>query len=306
MYEEVMNREVGSVIEASQEKGSETTARDDPAAALPEMIIEPRPGWHMINFEELWKSRELLWFLIWRDIKVRYKQTVLGVLWAILQPLAIMLVFVAFFGQLASMQQRNVPYPLFFYSGLLLWFFFANAVSSASNSIIGDRDLITKIYFPRLLIPLASVATALVDFTVGFVLLFLMILLYGLVPPLSFLLAPVIVLSLLLTALGVGSFLAALTVNYRDFRYVVPFMIQLWMFATPTIFMQTYTEFNPTWRIVLPFNPVEGMISTFRAAVFGRPIDWGIFSISLAVGILMFGIGCFYFRRVERAFADFV
>lgn len=281
-------------------------AQVPPPDDLPETIVEARPGWHLLNVRELWRFRELLFFLVWRDVKVRYKQTLLGGLWAVLQPVSFMLVFTIIFGGLGRMPSRNIPHPLFFFTGLLPWTFFANAITSAGQSVVSSQDLITKVYFPRLLIPVAASFAGLIDFAIGFGVLVLMMWYYGFTLSWSMLLVPLLVLGLLLTAVGVGALLAALTVAYRDFRYVVPFMVQLWMFLTPTIYMPTYDEFNPRWRVVLPLNPGHGIISNFRAALLDREIDSYSLLVSLGVGLFLFLLGCLYFRRVEREFADII
>jgi lipopolysaccharide transport system permease protein len=273
-----------------------------------EIVIQRRSGWQMIDFRELWRYRELLFFLTWRDIKVRYKQAVLGATWAILQPLATMVVFSLFFSRLARGVASDVPYPLFVLNGLIPWLFFSHAISAAGQSIVGGQHLITKIYFPRLLIPLGSVGAGLVDFVISFSLLQIMVLGYWLGGyPVGagwqFLLVPFLVLGLVATAVGIGTLLAALTVAYRDFRHATPFIIQLWMFATPSIYL--YPEaLNGTAQAWLPLNPVYGLIANFRAAVTGGPLDFYSLAVSGGVGLVLLLIGCFYFRRVERGFAD--
>jgi lipopolysaccharide transport system permease protein len=269
-------------------------------------IIEPRPGWHFINFKELWRYRELLFFLAWRDVKVRYKQTVLGTAWAVLQPLATMVVFSLFFGRLAEMKSGGVPYPLFVFAGLLPWFFFSNAVSSASQSIVSSQNLVTKVYFPRLIIPMSAVAAGLVDFAITLGLLFLMMPYYHVAPGWGLLLVPFLALGLVVASMGVGALLSALTVAYRDFRHVVPFLIQLWMFATPSIYMYANTVGNPRWRLVLPLNPAYGLIANFRTAILGGEFDLFALFISGAVSFLLLIAGCLYFRRVEQGFADVI
>lgn len=213
-----------------------------PATYLPQTFIRPPQGWQLVNVRELWQYRELLYFLTWRDVKVRYKQTLLGAAWAILQPLLMMVVFSVFFGRLARVDSGGMPYPLFAFAGLLPWTFFATAIANAGNSVVGSERLITKIYFPRLAIPFASVGAAMVDFAVAFGMLFALMFYYHVSPGWNFLLAAPVMLLFLLAALGVGTFLAALNVAYRDFRYVIPFLVQLWMFATPTVYMQPAVE----------------------------------------------------------------
>jgi lipopolysaccharide transport system permease protein len=277
------------------------------AADPPLTLIEPRTGWGLLDVRELWRYRELLFFLTLRDVKVRYKQTVLGAAWAVLQPFATMVVFSLFFGQMSSNRQSHPnDYPLFVFAGLVPWTFFANAVLGASQSIVGSSSLITKIYFPRLLIPAGSVAALLPDFAISFAMLVAMMLFYGAVPGWGLLLVPVLALGLVLVALGVGTALAALTVAYRDFRFVVPFMVQLWMFATPSIYMKADEVVGPTGRLLLPLNPVYGLIANFRAALLNERLDLYALVVSAAVGATLLLAGCAYFRRVERGFADII
>ena len=273
---------------------------------LPETIIERRTGWQLVELRELWCYRELLCFLTWRDIKVRYKQTVLGAAWAVLQPFATMVVFSLFFGRLAELPAGSAPYPLFVFAGLLPWYFFSNAITSASQSVVGSQNLVTKVYFPRLIIPLGAIGASLVDFLIAFGMLVLMMLYYGVLPGLGILLIPILSLGLLVAAVGVGTLLSALTVAYRDFRYVVPFMVQLWMFATPTIYMNAEGVVGPRGAAFLPLNPAYGLIAAFRASIVGSPIDLYALTLSGTVGVLMLALGCLYFRRVERSFADII
>lgn len=287
----------------------------EPETELPVTLIERRPGWQLVNLGELWSYRELLLILAWRDIKVRYKQTVLGAAWAVLQPVATMLVFSVFFGRMAQAPSDAAaspltPYPLFVFAGLLLWFFFANTVVSASQSMLGNQSLVTKVYFPRLLIPISAAGPYLLDFFIGFGLLIVMMLAYGVTLGWGLLLVPVFALALTASAVGMGILLSALTVAYRDFRYVVPFMIQLWMFATPAIYMRSDVLMGTTGRWLMMLNPIHGLIVNFRAAVLSGPsraggeFDLTALALSLAVGLVFLAAGCFYFRRVERNFAD--
>jgi lipopolysaccharide transport system permease protein len=268
-------------------------------------VIEARSGWRVIDVGEFWRYRELLAFLTWRDIKVRYKQTILGAAWAVLQPLATMVVFSLFFGRLAAAPSSGVPYPLFVFAGLLPWNLFANAIASAGQSVVGSQNLVTKVYFPRLIIPVAAVGAGLVDFAITVGVLVLLMLYFGVVPGLGFLLAFPVVLGLVAAALGVGVLLSALTVAYRDFRYVIPFLIQFWMFATPGIYMQL-DAVSPRWRALLPLNPAQGLIINFRLAVLGGPLDYYSLAVSGTIGMAMLFVGCLYFRRVERTFADII
>jgi len=276
------------------------------AASLPVTVIERRRGWHFIDLGELWRYRELLFFLTWRDVMVRYKQTVLGAAWAILQPLATMLVFSLFFRKAAASATSSVPYSLFVLAGLVPWMFFSNAIAQAGQSVVGSQNLVTKIYFPRLMIPMGSVAAGLVDFAVASAMLLIMMAYYGLGWSWSIVTAPLIVLGLVIAALGVGVLLSALTVAYRDFRHVVPFMVQFWMFATPCIYLQQEGAVGPRAQLLLPLNPAYGLISNFRAAVLGGPFDLYSLAVSTAVGLAILLIGCLYFRRVENSFADII
>jgi lipopolysaccharide transport system permease protein len=277
-------------------------ARDD----LPVTVIERKPGWQIVDFRELWRYRELLFFLIWRDVKVRYKQTLLGAAWAVLQPLATMVVFSLFIGKMAGAAGTIEHYPLFVLAGLLPWTFFSNAISSAGQSVVGSQSLVTKVYFPRLFIPMGAVGAGLVDLAIAFGMLLVVMLSYGVMPGWGMLLLPVIVVVLVLAALGVGALLAALTVAYRDFRYVVPFSVQLWMFATPCIYMDASTIVGSRGQLLLPLNPAYGLVYNFRQAVLGRPIDGYGLAVSGAVGAALLILGCMYFRRVERSFADII
>jgi lipopolysaccharide transport system permease protein len=269
-------------------------------------VLEPRPGWQVIDFRELWRYRELLFFLTWRDVKIRYKQTVLGAAWAILQPLATMVVFSLFFAKAAANPSSQVPYPLFVLAGLVPWMFFSNAIAQAGQSVVGSSNLVTKVYFPRLIIPMGAVGAGLVDLAIALGMLLLMMLWYGIVPGLSFVLVPFLTLGLVVAALGVGTLLSALTVAYRDFRHVVPFMVQLWMFATPSIYMQAGSDTGSRLRYLLPLNPAYGLIANFRQAMLGGPIEGYSLGVSGAVSAVLLLTGCLYFRRVERDFADII
>lgn len=273
---------------------------------LPELVIEARKGWSALDWSELWRYRELLYFLTWRDVKIRYKQTVLGAAWALLQPFATMLVFSVFFGRLAGLDNRTggVPYPIYVYAGLLAWTFFANAVTSSSNSVVSSANLISKVYFPRLIIPLAAVGVSLVDFAVSSLLLLGMMVYYHIAPSAQLAWAPLFLAGTLLTATGVGMLLAALIVSYRDFRYVVPFMMQLWLFISPVIYPVTIIPAR--WRWLLALNPMTGFIDGFRAAFLGQSFDWTNILISSLAATLVFMVGAFYFRNVERRFADII
>jgi lipopolysaccharide transport system permease protein len=278
----------------------------DAAAELPLTVIERRPGWRLIDFRELWRYRDLFLFLTWRDISVRYKQTVLGALWAIIQPFMAMIVFSVFFGRLGGLDKQtgSVPYPIFVYAGLLPWTLFSQALGRSSESVVGSSNLITKVYFPRLVIPTAATGACLVDFAISFLVLIGMMVYYGIVPHAGVLMLPVFVVLVVVSALGVGTFVSALNVSYRDFRYVIPFMIQIWMFATPVIYPVTIVP--ERWRWVLSLNPMAGVIDGCRASILGTPFDWPNIGLSALVAIVFFVFGLFYFRRVERRFADII
>lgn len=302
---------MSSAIETPLEERLPTTPKSsaaavDPADELPVTIIERRPTWQIVDLSELWRYHELLFFLTWRDVKVRYKQTVLGAAWSVLQPLTTMIVFAVFLGRLAGVSQNIDHYALFVFAGMLPWTFFANSVTAAANSVVGNQNLVTKVYFPRLIIPMSAVGAGLVDFAVALGMLAAMILWYGVLPSWGFLLLPVIVLLMVVAALGIGTFLAALTVAYRDFRHVVPFGIQLWMFSTPCIYLNVAKMIGPRSELLLPLNPVYGLILNFRQAALGRPLDWYALMISGAVSIVILVLGCVYFRNVERSFADII
>ena len=274
-------------------------------AGLPEqplLVLEPRHGWISLDLRDLWAHRELLYFLAWRDITIRYKQTALGVLWAILQPLLPMIVFTLFFGRLARMPSDGIPYAAFACAGILPWTYFANAVGTSATSIVGSSNLITKVYFPRMIIPGSAVLAALVDFFVAFALLGALMLWYRLPIDARALMLLVLILLVTALALGVGMLFAALTVKYRDVRYMLPFVVQLWMFATPVIYPASLVP--PEWRWVLAINPLTGVIEGFRSALFGRPFDWGSLGASVAIaGALLVG-AAYVFQRMERTFAD--
>jgi lipopolysaccharide transport system permease protein len=267
-------------------------------------VIEPVRGWRSLDLRELWAYRELLLVLTMRDVKVRYKQTVLGATWAILQPFMAMVVFTIFFGHLAKMPSDGFPYPVFVYSALVPWTFFANAITSSSNSLVGSAHLVSKVYFPRLIIPLSAVGVGIVDFGIAASILLGMMIFYGVGWSLNLLMAPVLLLAIMFTALGAGTCLSALTVSYRDFRYVVPFMLQLWMFVTPVVYPASLVPAQ--WRWLLYLNPMAGLIEGFRAAFLGQAFDFFGLAVSAGVAITLFFIGVMFFERFERRFADII
>jgi len=272
----------------------------------PLVVIQPSKSWVALNLRDLWSYRELLYFLTWRDVKVRYKQTLLGVAWAIMQPLFTMLIFTLFFGKLGGFDTRTegMPYPLFAFAGLLPWTFFANAVTNSSNSLVGSANLITKVYFPRMIIPGAAVAAGFVDFAISFVMLIGLMFYYKIALTATLLLLPVLVILTAALALGVGMWLSALNVKYRDIRFALPFLIQLWMFMSPIIFPTNFLP--PKWRWALALNPLTGIIEGYRSSIFGRPVDWSALGISTLIIVLLVVYASYSFRRMEKTFADIV
>jgi homopolymeric O-antigen transport system permease protein len=269
----------------------------------PLVVLEPQRAWVNIGFRELWAYRELLFFLIWRDVKVRYKQTALGVAWAIIQPLFTMLIFTIFFGRLAGLPSDNLPYPIFAFAGLLPWTFFTNAVTASGNSLVGSANLITKVYFPRMIVPAASVGAGLVDFAIAFLVFIPMMVYYGVAPTWQLLmLVPLLILATLL-ALGVGMWMSAMNVKYRDIRYALPFLMQLWMFVSPIIYPASLLK---NWRWLLAFNPLTGIIEGFRSALLARPFGWFSIAVSAAITFAVLLFATYSFRRMEKRFADIV
>src|SRR5262245_57242427 len=283
-------------ISVSSIECSNIMSRELATTRFPGAVIGPSGGWQLINVRELWQFRELLGFLIWRDVKVRYKQTLLGAAWAILQPALMMVVFTLFFARLARVPTGNLPYPLFVYAGLLPWVFFSTAVSQAAQSVLSSERLITKVYFPRLAIPLASVGAAIVDSAIALILLLGLMLWYGVTPTPGLLALAPVMCCFLLAATGVGTALAALNVAYRDCRYLVPLLLQMWMFATPTIYMDPAANGAGKLTVLLMLNPLSSLVSTFRAAIVGEPIPWLGLLLSAAVTGAMFLAGCAVFR----------
>jgi lipopolysaccharide transport system permease protein len=272
---------------------------------LPKVVIEPPQGWFNLDFAEMWAYRELLYFFVWRDIKVRYKQTVIGAGWAILQPFATMVVFSLFFGKLAKLPPAGIPYPIFFYCALLPWMYFAGALSGATGTVVENQRLITKVYFPRILLPLAAVLSGLVDFAIAFVLLIAMTIYYGIAPTAAALLVPAFLALAVLTALAAGLWLSALNAIYRDVRYVMPFLVQFWMFASPVAYPSTLVP--ERWRWIYGLNPMAGVIEGFRWAVTGHGDPPGaMIFVSAAVVVVMLVGGLLYFRKMEGTVADVV
>ncbi len=257
-----------------------------------------------LNAGQLWEHRELLAFLIWRDIKVRYKQTALGAAWAIIQPVMTMLVFTLFFGKLGKMPSDGIPYALFTLAALVPWTLFSNGLSQSSDSVVGSASLIKKIYFPRLVVPIASVISGLVDFILAMSVLFVMMAFSGVMPTWNVIWIPPLVLLALATALGAGLWLSALNVQFRDVRHAMPFLIQLWMFGTPIAYPSSLL--SEPWRTVYGMNPMVGVVEGFRWALLGGPSPGPILIVSSAVSLLLLISGAIYFRRMERTFADLV
>ncbi len=269
-------------------------------------LIEPVHGWVSLGLREVWFYRELLYFFTWRDIKIRYKQTILGAAWAILQPVFTMIVFSIFFGQLAKMPSDGIPYPIFSYAGLLPWTFFSSGLSNASSSVVRDSNLIKKVYFPRLIVPVSNVLAGLVDFVLAFVVLLGLMVYYRLYPTVGSLLwLPPFLLLALVTSLGAGLWLAAMNAQYRDVRYIVPFLAQFWMYATPVVYPASLLD--QPWRTIYGLNPMVGVTEGFRWALLGKGSPPGLMVLVSAVAALALMIsGAFYFRRMERTFADVV
>jgi lipopolysaccharide transport system permease protein len=271
----------------------------------PLVTIQPSKTWRAVNLRELWDHRELLFFLVWRDLKVRYKQTALGVAWAIIQPLFTMLIFTLFFGKLAGIGSDGVPYPIFAYVALLPWTFFANAITNGSNSLVGDSRLITKVYFPRMIIPVASVGAGLLDFAIASVFLVGLMVYYHIGITWNLAALPLLILLLTMLSMGVGILMAGLNIKYRDVRYTLPLLIQLWMFASPVIYPLSIVP--ERWKWVVAINPMAGIIEGFRSALLGRNnFDWTAISVSAIISVVVLVCSTLMFRRMEKGFADIV
>jgi lipopolysaccharide transport system permease protein len=304
--------------DASPPKSTEAATSDKPETAdrsssdpgnidlpaEPLVTIQPSGKWGVFSLRDLWSYRELLYFLIWRDVKVRYKQTALGVAWAIIQPLFTMLIFTLFFGRLAGVPSDNIPYPVFAYAGLLPWTFFANAIANSGNSLVGSANLITKVYFPRMIIPAAAIGAGMVDLGISFIVLIPLMIYYGVIITWNVLMLPVFVLLTALLALGVGMWLSALNVKYRDVRFALPFLIQLWMFVSPVIYP---TSFLPQrWRLLFALNPMTGIIEGYRSSLFGHSFNWKALTAATLITLAVLVYSSLTFRRMEKSFADIV
>jgi lipopolysaccharide transport system permease protein len=308
---------MGSLSTDSAAAALESTTRtaksfqpaDPPASpedlpAEPLTVIEPSRSFGAVGLRELWRHRELLYFLVWRDIKVRYKQTLFGVAWVVLQPLLMTGIFAAVLGSLLRVPSHNVPYPLFAYSGLMLWIFFSGAVSLTGNSLVGNAHLITKVYFPRLIIPLATILARLVDLGVAFVILIGLMLYYRVAPSAHLLMAPFFILLVVLLALGFGLWTSAVNVKYRDVGLALPVLIQLWMFISPVVYELDLVP--PRWQLAYSLNPLVGILVGFRASLFGSDFNWQAIAISSGITLALLAYGTYTFRSREKIFADLV
>ena len=272
--------------------------------AEPLVVIQPSKKWNLVSLKDIWAYRELLFFLTWRDVKVRYKQTALGAAWAILQPLFMMIIFTIFFGRLAGVASSGIPYPLFALAGLVPWTFFSNAITASGNSLVGSANLITKVYFPRLIVPAAAMLAGLVDFVLAFALLILLMLYYRVALNVQMLFLPVLVLLTGIFALAVGTWMSALNVKYRDVRFALPFVIQLWLFVSSVILPSS--SIPQKWRWILLFNPMSAIIEGYRSALFALPFDWPALGIASVLTIFALLYAIYAFGRVERSFADII
>jgi len=271
----------------------------------PLIHIKHKKGWQLIDFKELRQYRDLFYFLVVRDIKVKYKQTVLGGLWAIIQPFFAMVVFTLFFGRLAKMPSDGIPYPIFNYTALVAWTYFSTSISGSGNSLIGNSNLITKVYFPRLIVPLSPALAGLLDFCIAFIVLIGMMFYFHIYPTIMILLVPFLVVLMMLTATGVGMFLAALNAKYRDIRYTIPFLVQLWMFASPIVYPASLIP--EKYRLLYALNPMVGIIEGFRSALLGTvAFPTQMILISMTVSVALFVFELFYFKQVEQHFADII
>jgi len=283
-----------------------TTSTLDQKKKPNQVLIQPSKGWVGLRLRDLWDYRELIYFLTWRDIKVRYKQSVLGIMWAIINPFMSMVVYTIFFGTLAKIPSDGVPYPIFSYTALLPWILFSSALSVASRSMVSSGNMISKIYFPRMIVPLASVMSSVVDFFIAFVILIGMMFFYSITPTIALLWLPLLILLALISALGVGFWFSALMVRYRDVGYLMPFVTELWKFITPVVYPASMIP--EKWRLVYALNPMTGVVEGFRYALLGttQSISIPMILVSSGIAILVLISGMFYFRRMEKQFADMI
>lgn len=273
------------------------------ATTVPHFLIKPREGWQLIDFRELYVYRDLFYFLVWRDIKIRYAQSVLGVGWAVIQPVFGMIIFTIIFGRLANMNSDGVPYAIFSFTALVPWTYFSNAMTDSSSSLVINASMIQKIYFPRLIIPLTAILAKLVDFCIAFVLLLILMPFFRVAPPWTILFVPLLVLLMTLTAAGVGMWLTALAIQFRDVRYGLNFAVQLLMYASPVVYSVNLIPEH--LRVYYALNPLVGVIEGFRSALLGtNPMPWDYIGIGAGVAVLLFVSGALYFRRMEKIFAD--
>jgi lipopolysaccharide transport system permease protein len=287
---------------------SNRTSADSPAMAHPSeppvLMIEPPKGWGGLGWAELVRYRELLYFMVWRDFKIRYKQTVLGTAWAIIQPLFSVVVFTIIFGRLAGLSSEGFPFPLFVFAGLLPWNFFSSGVSTAGVSLVSQQDLLTKVYFPRLFVPASAIGTCLVDFAIASVLFGILLVWYGTMPSWQIVFVPILLLFVILATLGLGFLLSAITVTFRDLRLAVPFLMQALMYLSPVVYAVSIVP--PEWHWVLALNPMAGLIDGFRSAILGKPWNFTTLGVSCSVSVLLFVFGTYKFRMTEQKFADIV
>lgn len=274
-------------------------------AGIMVLVIRPKRTFSWTDLKELWQNQELLYFFTWRDLKIRYKQTLVGIAWAVFQPLTTMLIFTILFGMFAKIPSDNIPYPIFVFAGLLFWQLFSSSLAQASNSLVANQNLLTKVYFPRLLLPVSSIFSNLVDFAIASVILAILMIWYGFIPQLwGLLILPLLIIITSIFAVGLGLSLAALNVKYRDVKYALPFFIQMLMFVTPVIYSPSIFG-SYSW--ILAINPMTGVIKAARAALFGlQPINWELLGLSALAACVIFGVGIVYFKRTERYFADLV
>lgn len=293
------------MVETTLKKKQSALKQVQTETQYPVIVIRPSRGWASLNLRDLWEYRELLYFLIWRDVKVRYKQTALGVTWVVLQPLATTIIFTIIFGNLAKMPSENVPYALFAMAGLIPWNYFAGAFSRGGMSLVGNAHLISKVYFPRLVIPIANVAGGLVDLAIVLMVLLGLMLFYGSVPTAAVITLPLFLLLAIAAALGVSLWLSALNVQYRDVSYLIPFLAQFWLYATPVVYPSSLIP--EQWRIIYGLNPMASVVEGFRWALFGTGQAPGpMLAVSIAIVVLLLVSGAFFFKRMEDTFADVV
>jgi lipopolysaccharide transport system permease protein len=305
---ELSTSENGGVLTATTEPSDHRVAPEKTAGPqLPEkplVIVEPTRSWVALDLKGLWAYRELLYFLTWRDVKIRYKQTVLGVAWAVLQPLMMMIVFSLFFGRVAGISSDGLPYPLFAYGGLLPWTFFSNAITNSGNSLVGSAHLVTKVYFPRMIIPGAAVGASLVDLFISFILLVPLMFYYHTQVTLHLLALPLFIVLAALLALGVGMWMSAMNVKYRDIRFALPFLVQLWMFVSPVIYPSSKAPGK--LQKILVLNPMTGIVEGFRSSLFGLDFKWDQIVASAIITTVVLIYSAYSFRKMERNFADIV